>query len=510
MGNVIKDIFSSMNKAKQLELNREERAAERELTVLLKEMDMNNQKDTEKRRWNLDQINNFGQENLEQDSQGYFVLKKDADVSKTFQGELKSFENITNYLTQNNLVTTGDSELDREIASIHSRSLSQGRNFAQGNLRTNSNLPFIDDNNTDFLTEKDLVEFQTYWSQSGGYDNPNTLNDIVQLGIIDDKHLHRDETGNYSVYTTDGDGNIVVDKKITNKIDTAFNAFLEGVKQQESYLTNMEYEQKEKQDAMFSWQAAEAAVKSPIVLDASTQYEQSGKNIANILNISYTADDGIPTMIYKNNPEKVEDVIEMIQKQDAFKGLSIDMQKKLTELFNMMTTIGKDGSGLQQIIDALSIESSSNQIKMIQWLNVFAPGAQKNIATAIDNRAKLDTVKNATNTFFELPQLEGADVQINKEIENLLDNTGVRRVTLELRGLERQYGPDDPRIKKKIKQLNSTYDKAFLSLAQAGGKHYDPTIGGMSWDSEVHRILAEKLDQWIALEESTNALMGGF
>ena len=44
MGNVIKDIFSSMNKAKQLELNREERAAERELTVLLKEMDMNNQK----------------------------------------------------------------------------------------------------------------------------------------------------------------------------------------------------------------------------------------------------------------------------------------------------------------------------------------------------------------------------------------------------------------------------------------------------------------------------------
>ena len=73
MGNVIKDIFSSMNKAKQLELNREERAAERELTVLLKEMDMNNQKDTEKRRWNLDQINNFGQENLEQDSQGYFV-----------------------------------------------------------------------------------------------------------------------------------------------------------------------------------------------------------------------------------------------------------------------------------------------------------------------------------------------------------------------------------------------------------------------------------------------------
>ena len=147
---------------------------------------------------------------------------------------------------------------------------------------------------------------------------------------------------------------------------------------------------------------------------------------------------------------------------------------------------------------------------MIQWLNVFAPGSQKNIATAMGNRAKLDTVKNATNTFFELPQLEGADVQINKEIENLLDNTGVRKVTLELRGLERQYGPDDPRVIKKIEQLNSIYDTAFLSLAQAGGKHYDPATGEMSWDSEVHRILAEKLDQWIVLEESTDALMGGF
>ena len=493
MGNVIKDIFSSMNKAKQLELNREERAAERELTVLLKEMDMNNQKDTEKRRWNLDQINNFGQENLEQDSQGYFVLKKDTDVSKTFQGELKSFENITNYLTQNNLVTTGDSELDREIANIHSRSLSQGRNFAQGNLRTNSNLPFIDDNNADFLTEKDLVEFQTYWSQSGGYDNPNTLNDIVQLGIIDDKHLHRDEAGNYSVYTTDGDGNMVVDKKITNKIDTGFNAFMEGVKQQESYLTNMEYEQKEKQDAMFSWQAAEAAVKSPVVVDASKMLTESGKNVANMLNINYT-EDGDVTMRYQNETKKVDDVIEMIADQKSFKALPNSMQTKLNELFQMMTTVGKDGTGLQQILDAISIESSSDQIKMIQWLNVFAPGSQKNIATAMGNRAKLDTVKNATNT----------------EIENLLDNTGVRKVTLELRGLERQYGPDDPRVIKKIEQLNSIYDTAFLSLAQAGGKHYDPATGEMSWDSEVHRILAEKLDQWIALEESTDALMGGF
>ena len=33
---------------------------------------------------------------------------------------------------------------------------------------------------------------------------------------------------------------------------------------------------------------------------------------------------------------------------------------------NSLTTIGKDGSVLQQIIDALSIESSSNQIKMIK------------------------------------------------------------------------------------------------------------------------------------------------
>ena len=272
----------------------------------------------------------------------------------------------------------------------------------------------------------------------------------------------------------------------------------------------MEYEQKEKQDAMFSWQAAEAAVKSPIVVDASKMLTESGKNIANMLNVSYTEDDGIPTMLYKNKPQKIEDVIEMIADQKSFKALSNNMQTKLTELFNMMTTIGKDGTGLQQILDAISIESSSDQLKIIQWLNVFAPGSQKNIATAMGNRAKLDTVKNATNTFFELPQLEGADVQINKEIENLLDNTGVRRVTLELRGLERQYGPDDPRTIKKRNEFISIYDNTFMSLAKAGGKHEIKGTGKFGWDSEVHRILVEKLEQWIALEESTNALIGGF
>lgn len=493
----IDQVLGSLNRSKERRLEREERKADRELTLLLTQMKLAHERDMSTSRHNEDMIERYSATNLKTNKDGRMVLKDNFDPSDMPEYKISSAQTDVEALRARGLPVTDDEDLNRNTVNMYDKGKKAGLSYGKTTLANEATAAFQIDVTPQGLTSDDFNSFQLVYQSAGGAESPEMLNYLINdLGIIDRSDVYQDNTGMPTIFNpTDG----LKDNSKAALIDNAIVGFRDGIQDNIDFLTSAEYDNKVKEDAMFGINYANAMAESIPSQRAKSNLLNRGKIFWNSLQPQVI--EGEKVIMWNNELVKLRDITDEIRsRRGQFKGLSSSEATNLTNRMEQFSRITQDGTGFQAMVEELLGQADQGDSELQLISKYIDTSLAKTITSGIEEWDKVSRVGQAAMKYYQDPQSIGEAREAN-QIQNILVTSGLKEDLIKLRHMPEgttDYAELDAKVEKRV------HGVARSLMQQGGAVPYLDENGNTAYeweDPEIEAVYNQFLD-WLDLEDS--------
>tara|TARA_R100000808_G_scaffold22120_1_gene48009 strand:+ start:9808 stop:11325 length:1518 start_codon:yes stop_codon:yes gene_type:complete len=495
---ILDGLLNDINKAKQMQLNRDERKAERELTLLLTEMKMNFEREENIDRHNADMTERYSASNLTKSPSGRYVLKDNYDPSDVPSEIAKRASIDYQALRDRGLPATDDEELNRLTISMYDKGQKAGLSFSRVSLSNQELSPFMIDVSPTGLTSDDFNQFRLVYQSAGGAESTEMLEYLINdLGIIDRADVFEDNVGRPTIYGPDG----IKDNTKAALIDNALIGFKSGLRDNEEFMTSFEYDKRAKDDAMFGINYANAIAQSIPSQQAEKKLLDRGKVFWSGLQPQIL--EGERVVMWDNELIKLKDVTdEITHKRGHFKGLSDSESKILSNRMDQFAQITQDGTGFQLLVEELLSQPDQGASELALISKYISPSLAKTIMSGVQEWSRVSRVGQAALKYYKDPESIEEVRMKDDRLQGLLVQTGIKQDLIKLRHIPEgssEYKELDDLLLQKITKM------AKSLMKEGGAQPYLDENGNTAytWDSPEAEARYNQLFDWLELEDAT-------
>lgn len=408
--------FGAFNRAFKDKLRLEEKKADQQLTILLKDMEMNfrseeadSSRQFQKDMHNASVYNEYADTDVTINPKtGFASPNDDADLSKIRSIQQNLYTQDIDYLRQYGLDDSGSAEQITARRRIHTSARNKGISFSRPSL-TGDLAPYEVDVSPDMITSSDIEDTQKLILDYG-YENPMVLETLVSNGIIDRNDLYQTPEGFPTLRDSKGD---LDNNKLAN-LKIATDGFISGIRLNEEYKSNLEYENIVQERDVNALNRANVIAGAPDTVSKTAVLNDAKVALGFYLNVTM-AENGERTMSFKGEQVAVSDYKEHIQKGKYYRGLSASDRKNMTDFIDILSAVSPQGAGTELLVNYLN-EAPEMLKHVAQWDKALAT----QLANLMNAKGLIKRVVDVTNKLIKTPstienisQLKGLDAIVN-------------------------------------------------------------------------------------------------
>ena len=384
---------------------------------------------------------------------GYTPDLENYDMSQSTNVKLSNMTTTMENLKMWNLSTAGTDEQLMKREAIYRQGKVKGQNIMAPSISPDVATRAGYDASPGYLTQQDVLDFEDQYEGAGGADSPIALQQLVDAGIIDTESLQVDkDTGMWQA-----------DDTAKDHINIAIQGLKAGVQANQNYMSNLKYEEHQRNKRTEKLLFAEQMTGHPGVVRASNLYASAAKCIgANYIN--YQIDEaGQATMQWQGQQSKLEDIHDSIE---DMKSISPEDRSKLTTFVSTLAGVTADGANLDNVLETLKSDvDSSGRSRMLILLNRINPGLTRALTGALSQYKRIEKVANYAGSFYDAPD----DPSKRSDFREYVQGSGLSQALQQYRTKEaggedvEALGKEIDAIIKGVKlQINKSGDKKML------------------------------------------------